>query len=112
MARYQKRISQVDVVGTIWMPAITAATTYTLSDYDIGNIRARSQGADVGPVDSGPVTREGVEEWLSRNSGDFQSVEDFRVTISTADGYDFDSDFEDEESELTFNDCMFPSDDD
>ena len=112
MARYQKRVSQVDVVGKIWMPATTAATSYTLSDYDIGNIRALSQDADIGPVHAGPITREGVEQWLTMNSGDFQSVDDFRVTISTADGYDFDSDFEDEEAELTFNDCMFPGDDD
>ena len=83
-------INQIEVIGTIWMPASTCAMTYKLTAHDIENI--------------GELTRENVQKWLDTHSGDFQSIADFHADIG-----DFDSPWEHEESELTFNDCMFPS---
>lgn len=83
-------INQIEVIGTIWMPASTCAMTYKLTAHDIENI--------------GELTRENVQKWLDTHSGDFQSIEDFHADIG-----DFDSPWEHEESECTFNDCMFPS---
>lgn len=84
-------IRRIDVIGTIWMPAITAAMSYNLTPYDVENI--------------GELTRENVEHWLMLNSGDFQSIEDFRVDIE-----DFESDWAKEESECIFSDCMYGTD--
>lgn len=83
------RRAYVQVVGVIWMPATTAATCYQLSDYDLENI--------------GEFTRENVEQWLGTHSGDFQSVTDFRAVCGGVE-----LDWSDEESELTYNDSMFP----
>lgn len=96
-------ISQVEVIGYIWMPRVICATIYKLSSYDIENIvtTAKHLGTDF-------ITREAVEQWLIRNSGDFSEVVDFSVTIG--DG-DFNSTWEKEESEYTFIDCMYPVED-
>jgi len=91
-------ISKVDVIGHIWMPSAPAAYTYTLTAYDVDNIRAYGDGH---------LTRDAVEHWLSLNSGDFQSVEDFSVTIG--DG-EFDSPWSSEDNEFTFLDCMYGDD--
>ena len=56
----------IDVVGTIWLPPVTASYRYTLSLYDLENI--------------GEFTRENVEAWLATHAGDFQSVQDFYAT--------------------------------
>lgn len=100
--RYQKRVSRVDVIGRIWMPAVVCAMSYTLEDRDLDHIREDGRGR---------YTRPAVDRWLTTHSGDFQNIIDFRVTISDAAGRDFDSDFKSAESEITFNDCMFPAED-
>lgn len=98
--RYQTRVSKVDVIGQIWQPGIGAcAMSYDIPDSALAGIRKQGRGK---------YTRAAVEDWLSARTGGFQSVEDFRVTISDDKGRDFDSDFRKEESELTWNDCMFP----
>tara|TARA_Y100000310_G_scaffold17714_1_gene17499 strand:- start:486 stop:755 length:270 start_codon:yes stop_codon:yes gene_type:complete len=79
----------VDVIGTIWMPAITCAMRYPLSKYDIENI--------------GEFTRENVDQWLTTHAGDFQDVKDFYATVG-----DQEIPWSSEESEFTYNDCMFP----
>ena len=56
------RIAYVIILGKMWMGG-TASLQKNLSDYDLGNI--------------GEFNRENVEEWLTSNSGDFQSVTDF-----------------------------------
>jgi len=80
----------VQVIGTIWMPSILAATEYPLSRYDVENIGER--------------TRENVEAWLDTHSGDFASIEDFYVTIA-----EWESEWSDPESELVYNDCVYGS---
>ena len=46
----------------------------------------------------GKYSREGVEQWLSLHSGDFQNIVDFAITIGDN---EFDSDWTDEESEYS-----------
>ena len=85
------RCAYVEVIGTIWMPATTAAYRYDLRDYDLENI--------------GRFTRANVEQWLSTNSGDFQNVTDFRAVCGK-----HEIPWKDEESEFTYNDCMHDED--
>jgi hypothetical protein len=95
--RYTVRKSVVDVVGTIWMPMTAAATTYTLSSHDVENARD----------EDGTVTRESVQRWIDCHAGDFSNVIDWCASLEVGDET-VDFDFADEESELTFNDCIFP----
>ncbi len=88
MSYYTVTVREINVIGTIWMPAVTAATTIKLSSYDVENI--------------GELNRENVEDWLNCHSGDFQSIQDFRADIA-----DFQSDWQSEDSECIFIDCMF-----
>ena len=78
----------INVLGTIWMPSITAGQAIEIRDYDTKNI--------------GEITRENVEQWLCSNTGDFKSIIDFGGII---DGVSID--WKDEESENTFNDCVY-----
>jgi hypothetical protein len=86
--RYVVEKNFVQVIGKIWMPSVTCAMEYPLRPYDIENI--------------GELTRENVEFWLLKNAGDFQSIEDFRFSVG-----DFDSGWRNEESEITYNDCVY-----
>jgi hypothetical protein len=97
--RYAVRKSIIHVIGRIWMPAATAAMTYTLRSYDIENMRD----------EDGSITRESVDNWLAMNAGDFQGVTDFYASIEDG-NKSIDLPWADEDSELTFNDCMFPED--
>jgi hypothetical protein len=90
-------VGSVDVIGTIWMPAVTAASSISLSSYDVENMRN---------PDDGKIARNDIEQWLYTHTGDFQSIEDFRAEIGNA-VYGWKS----EESEFTFSDCMYPSED-
>ena len=87
--RYTTVVSTVDFIGYIWMPNTLCAQSVTLSSHDLENV--------------GEWTRENVERWLMLHSGDFQEVVDFRAEGAK----DWESDWKDEESELTFNDCMY-----
>lgn len=83
----------IEVIGPIWWPAgQTCAMRYDLSAYDVENI--------------GEATRENVEQWLCTHSGDFQHVEDFYAAIGETE-----IPWETEESEFTFSDCMYGSED-
>jgi hypothetical protein len=94
--RYTVRVSTVSVIGRIWMPSVPAATTYTLSESDVGNARSVT----------GRITRESVQEWLNSHAGDFAEITDFSASIE--DGADtVEIPWADEESELTFNDLTF-----
>lgn len=94
MSYYTVTVREIRVIGGIWMPyGLTCAQIKTLTPHDVANI--------------GELTRENCEQWLLLNAGDFSSIDDFQVDIE-----DFFSDWEKEESELTFNDCMFGSADD
>lgn len=87
-------ISEVKVLGYIWMPEVIAATTYGISDRDIESIRSSSPDYK--------IHRDAVQRWLRKRAGDFSQIIDFSVTIG--DG-EFDSDWEQEDSETTFSGC-------
>ena len=93
--RYTITKQRIYVIGTIWMPSATCAQVYDLSSYDMENL-------------GDPRDRANVERWLDTHAGDFQSVTDFRADFDDALG-NIIHEWKDEESELTFNDCMFPS---
>ena len=57
------RLAYVIILGYIWMPRVICSLEKKLSDYDLDNI--------------GEFTRENVEEWLTKNAGDFSEVIDF-----------------------------------
>lgn len=99
--------SEIEVIGKIWMPATMAAYTYKLSDHDIENM-----WNDEFTQIEDAITREDIEEWLSKNAGDFQEIVDFNADISFGDTQDLIIPWKNEESELIYNDCMFPQDDD
>lgn len=84
------RNAYVEIIGKIWMPAVVCGQRQDLSDYDLENI--------------GEFTRENVEQWLCTHSGDFQSVTDFRAVCGKVEIA-----WESEESEFTFSDAMYPS---
>lgn len=91
--RYVVTQSVVRVVGHIWMPwGITCAQQYTLSGYDLENV--------------GEPTRENVDTWLSTHAGDFREILDFEASLEV-DGETVDIPWAQEESELTYNDCMY-----
>ena len=86
------RVAYVEVIGPIWMPATTCAQKIELRDYDLENI--------------GTFTRAHVETWLATHAGDFQSVTDFHAVCGRRD-----IPWASEESEFTYSDCMYPSED-
>jgi hypothetical protein len=94
MSYYRVRVSQIHVIGRIWMPAIMCSQTIKLSTYDESNI--------------GAPTRDNVEQWLAMHAGDFQCVEDFEADIGDAPLIPWAK----EESECIFNDCMFAGEED
>jgi hypothetical protein len=85
--RYTVEKNFVNVIGKIWMPAVTCAVQYNLDKHAVENI--------------GDFTRENIRQWVDTNCGDFQYVDDFEATIG-----DKWISWKSEESELTFNDCM------
>ena len=78
----------IDMVGVIWMPAITCAQRIDLKSSDIENI--------------GEATRENVEQWLALHSGDFQSITDFHAVVGETEIL-----WKHEENEWVFDDCMY-----
>jgi hypothetical protein len=87
--------SFIQILGIGWYGQICAMDK-DLSLYDIGNIEERGDGE---------ITREAVEDWLTVNSGDFQSVTDFRADISYEDE-DYLFEWSDEDSGWQYNDCF------
>jgi hypothetical protein len=98
--RYTVRKSIVQIVGYLWMPQCKAATEQSVSSYDIENMTD----------DDGNVTRDSVEQWVMTHSGDFSSVIDFRADLEVGDKTIV-IDWEKEESECDFADCMYPAED-
>lgn len=92
--KYTVRKSFVEIVGRIWMPACVCGQVINASQYDIENMRS----------ESGEITRESVEDWLTTHSGDFQSVTDFHASIE--DGKNtIDIPWATEDGELAFMDA-------
>ena len=103
MARYTVRHSYVNIIGGIWMPyGAQCAMRKDLTSYDIKNIRACGDGE---------ITRDGLEDWLTANSGDFSSVDDFRASIEDGDQTIEIAWAKGEDSEITYSDCMYPAED-
>jgi len=101
--RYLIRKSIIEVIGEIWLPyGALCAQSYTLSDYDMRNVR------DYG---DGTITRDAVEHWLAFNSGDFSRVVDFRADLEDGDQTVVFEWAHGEESECTYSDCMYPAED-
>lgn len=94
--------SVISVIGPIWMPfGMVCAMDYDLDSYQMGNLLANVEEGE-------GLSRDHVERWLALNSGDFQNVIDFRADLELPDGTNFTSEWESEESESHFSDCMFP----
>jgi hypothetical protein len=90
----------IEVIGYIWQPGVgLCAQRRELSPYDLNNIGDLRD-------------RSAVERWIVRNFGDFQQVTDFRADFTTGpDNRDsIVHDWQDEESDVTYNDAMFPED--
>lgn len=90
--------SYIQVIGPIWMPQVTCAMQYDIGEWEVGNMIT--------------LDREGVSHWLSMNSGDFRYIIDFYANIwNHFDKCDVEIQWSDPESEYTFNQCMYPSED-
>jgi hypothetical protein len=87
--------SFINVLGYLWMPQIKAAQYKALRQYDIDNMTD----------ESGNITRESVDLWLSKNAGDFSSIIDFHADIETNKGNILIA-WENEENEYVYGDCM------
>jgi hypothetical protein len=103
--RYLVRTSVIRVIGTIWMPSVTAAQTYTLSAYDVENVKGYGEA-----YDAPGINRTSVEQWLIRHAGDFSGITDFEASIEDGDDT-VDIPWADEESEFTYGDCIFQAED-
>jgi hypothetical protein len=83
----------IRVVGNIWQPGVgVCAMAYSLSPYDVENMRNATGG----------ITRDDVDEWLAKNAGDFREVLDFEANI---DGSVFE--FANEDSVGDYHDAMY-----
>ncbi|MBF9135275.1 hypothetical protein I0C86_41225 [Plantactinospora sp. S1510] len=98
--RYMVRTSVVRVIGRIWQPGHTAGQDITLTSSDVDNARD----------DNGKITRESVGLWLDSHAGDFAEIIDFEASVEDGDAT-IDIPWADEESEMTYNDCMCPAED-
>lgn len=99
--RYTVRKSIVQVIGQIWMPRTTAATSYELDSYAVETVRQYGDGS---------ITRDAVARYLDTHAGDFQSVIDFSASIEDGDET-IEIPWLAEESELIYNGAMFGDDD-
>lgn len=99
--KYMVRKSYVYILGTLWMPGITASMIKELDTYDVGNIKEHGAGI---------VNREAVERWLLTHSGDFQNVIDFSASIEDGENT-IDIPWSKEENEFEFNDTQYPVED-
>lgn len=86
---------RIQVLGHIWQPGFEyCATDYTMPDADVAQY-----GCD----------RDAIRNWLDCHAGDFQSLTDF---AAYGDGpqayYPVDIPWANEESEVFYNECMYP----
>lgn len=94
--KYTVTKSFIRVIGKIWMPPVTCAMEYPIYSYELDNMRD----------DETNITKESIEYWLSSHSGDFQSIEDFYADIEAPEG-NIIVNWAKEDSENTYNDCMY-----
>lgn len=91
-----REVCYIQFIGRIWMPAMVCAQEKTLSSYDLENL--------------GEWTRDNVEQWLFTHSGDFREIIDFAADFSR-NGKDWESPWNQEDSECVFLDSMYPAED-
>jgi len=84
----------IEVIGTMWLPAVTAATRYPVYERDLATMR----------YEDGTINRDDIEGWLITHSGDFQWIDDFAAWI---DGTEYP--WAHEDSAATFSDCFYGS---
>ncbi len=102
--KYTVTKSIIRVIGPIWMPyGAVCAMDYELDSYKLGNLLANVEEGE-------ELSREHVEHWLSLNSGDFQGITDFHADLELPDGTNFTSEWESEDNECTYMDCMHGGD--
>jgi hypothetical protein len=95
--RYTVTKQRIQIIGKLWMPSTTAATVTDLSAYDLENIGNLKD-------------REAVASWLATHAGDFSQVLDFRADFHVGNKHIV-HEWASEDSECTFNDCMYPEED-
>ena len=95
--RYTVTKQRIQMIGPIWMPAAVCAMERDLDSYDMSNL-------------GDATNRDDVEHWLCLNSGDFQSISDFRADFHV-DGKHIVHEWAKEDSEWVFSDAMYPSED-
>jgi hypothetical protein len=96
MATYTVHKSIIQVLGRIWLPPVVCAMDIELGEYEIGNMIT--------------LDREGVLNYLYTHCGDFQEIIDFRADLyNHYDKANVVIEWESPESEYTYNDCMYPS---
>ncbi len=86
---------RIQVIGTIWMPSATCAQVRDLTAFEVeqlGDVRNRAA----------------VSQWIDMHFGDFQSITDFRADFHVGDE-NVVHEWQNEGSELTYSDCMFPA---
>lgn len=94
--KYVIKVSYIEILGYIWMPRILCGQKLNITDYDIRNMKN----------DEGKITREEVEDWLTKNAGDFSEIVDFSASIE--DGEEsINIEWLDEENYLQYTDCMY-----
>lgn len=98
MARYTVVKSIVQIVGKGWYGQ-TIATEKDLCSRDLANILEYIESEDGN-------ARDGLEQWLLFNTGDFQSLTDFYAELETDEGT-VTIDWEDAENGYIYNDCMY-----
>jgi hypothetical protein len=88
-----EQVGRVLVIGEIWQPGVgPCAYSYSYSQRDLWEYG---------------TSRCGILEWLGTHAGDFQRITDFTAHFANTPYVDW----ADPESEYTYNDCMFPSED-
>lgn len=97
--RYVVRKSVIHVLGTIWMPSVTAGQELTLTDYDLNNARD----------DDGKLTRESVARWLDMHAGDFAGITDFWASLEDGENT-VEIPWKSEDSEPEFNGSVHSDD--
>lgn len=118
--KFQVERNWIDVVGKIWMPMVTCGQTIKLDSYQIENMledledcgscgayhRAEFDGDCRNDserfTEPRVATRRSVELWLCSNAGDFSSIQDFHAVVG-----EVEIEWETEEGEMAFNDCMY-----
>ena len=90
MSRYTVIVREIQVVGRLWS-GVKGAYSRSLTQHDVEQI--------------GELTRENISNWIDSHFGDFESITDFHADLD-----DFDSPWDDEDSEMFYMEVMYEHD--